>query len=88
MSNLNAQFEESAKNIHNLTVKPTNDELLNLYGLYKQGTVGDINTNRPGMFDIKGKAKWDNWNTRKGMGQNDAKLQYVAFVDSLLKKYQ
>ena len=87
MSELNAQFQQAAENIHKLTVKPTNDELLNLYGLYKQATVGDINTTRPGMFDMKGKAKWDNWCSRKGMGQNDAKLQYTAFVESLLKKY-
>ena len=30
-----------------------------IYALYKQATVGDINTERPGMLDFKGKAKWD-----------------------------
>ena len=39
----------------------TNDELKEIYGLYKQATVGDINTERPGMLDFKGKAKWDSW---------------------------
>ena len=28
---------------------------------------GDCNTERPGMFDLKGKAKWDSWNSKKGM---------------------
>ena len=23
-------------------------------------------SDRPGMFDMKGKAKWDSWNGRKG----------------------
>ena len=47
----------------------TNEELQELYGLYKQGSVGDVNTARPGMLDFKGKAKWDGWNAKKGMSQ-------------------
>ena len=31
----------------------SNDELQEIYGLYKQATVGDINTSRPGMLDFK-----------------------------------
>jgi len=34
----------------NRTKKPSNDELLQLYGLFKQATVGDVNTERPGLF--------------------------------------
>lgn len=40
------------------TVKMTDDELLQLYGLFKQASVGDNNTDKPGMLDFKGKAKW------------------------------
>ena len=42
------------------------DEMLKLYGLYKQATVGDVNTDRPGMLDFAGKAKWDAWSGNKG----------------------
>ena len=31
----------------------SNDELLEVYGLYKQASVGDVNTSRPGMMDFK-----------------------------------
>ena len=31
----------------------SNEELLEVYALYKQATVGDVNTSRPGMFDLK-----------------------------------
>ena len=44
----------------------TDEEKLKIYGLYKQATIGDVNTDRPGMFDLKGKAKWDAWNAQKG----------------------
>ncbi|CDS40408.1 acyl coenzyme A binding protein [Echinococcus multilocularis] len=44
----------------------SDDDKLYLYGLYKQATVGDVNTAKPGMLDVKGKAKWEAWNGRKG----------------------
>lgn len=37
-------FLKAAEEVKTLTVRPTDDELLELYGLYKQVTVGDINT--------------------------------------------
>ena len=36
------------------------------------------------MFDLKGKAKWDAWETKKGLSQDDAKAQYVAYARSVL----
>lgn len=62
----NAAFDHAAEEVRLLTKKPTDDQLLKLYALFKQGTVGDINTDRPGFFDLKGKAKWDAWNQLKG----------------------
>ena len=58
----------------------SNEEKLEFYALFKQGTVGDVNTERPGMFDLKGKAKWDEWKKKEGMSQDDAKAAYVAKV--------
>ena len=31
----------------------SNDELLEIYALFKQASVGDCNTARPGMMDFK-----------------------------------
>merc|ERR1712195_85071 len=42
----------------------SNDEKLEAYGLYKQATVGDVNTDRPGMLNFSGKSKWDAWKAR------------------------
>ncbi|KAG7474175.1 acyl-CoA-binding domain-containing protein 7 [Solea senegalensis] len=63
---LQAEFDKMAGDVKNVKTKPTDQELLDLYGLYKQATVGDVNTDRPGLFDMKGKAKWDAWDSRKG----------------------
>uniref|UniRef100_A0A671LPE0 Acyl-CoA-binding domain-containing protein 7-like n=1 Tax=Sinocyclocheilus anshuiensis TaxID=1608454 RepID=A0A671LPE0_9TELE len=63
---LKAEFEQYAENVKKVKTRPTDQELLDLYGLYKQAIVGDINTDKPGITDLKGKAKWEAWNSRKG----------------------
>ncbi|KAJ3625598.1 hypothetical protein MTP99_016160 [Tenebrio molitor] len=82
---LDERFKKAADDIQKLKSKPSNEDLLEIYGLFKQGTVGDVNTERPGMLDIKGKAKWDAWNGRKGTSQDSAKEQYIAKAESLIK---
>ena len=61
--------------------------MLELYALFKQATLGDCDTARPGMMDFKGKAKWDAWKSREGMSKEDAMTAYVALVASLKEKY-
>ena len=42
---------------------------------------------RPGMFDPKGKAKWDAWDKCKGVSSEEAMKNYVELVESLKAKY-
>lgn len=39
-------FEKAAADVKKLKSKPTDEEMLELYSLYKQGTVGDCNTGK------------------------------------------
>ncbi|VDM04938.1 unnamed protein product [Schistocephalus solidus] len=80
-------FEEAAETVKKLAKEPSQNELLTLYSLYKQATVGDTNTSRPGMLDFKGRSKWDAWNTRKGMDKEAAKLEYIEVAKSAIAKY-
>jgi len=34
-------------------------------------------------LDVKGKAKWDAWNNKKGISQDEAKEKYIAKATSL-----
>lgn len=43
---LQAEFDKAAEDVKKVKAKPTDEELLFLYGLYKQAVVGDINTGR------------------------------------------
>lgn len=38
------KFQEAAEAVKTLTKRPTDNEFLELYALYKQATVGDVNT--------------------------------------------
>ena len=57
-----------------------NDVMLDLYALYKQATVGDVTGDRPGMLDLRGRAKYDAWGKRKGMTRDAAMQAYVDLV--------
>jgi diazepam-binding inhibitor (GABA receptor modulator, acyl-CoA-binding protein) len=56
---------------------------LKLYALFKQAKVGDAGGNRPGMFDVVGRAKYDAWAGLKGMSKEAAMQAYIDLVDSL-----
>ena len=83
MSDIAAKFEDAQARAKKLTKTPSNDDLLELYALYKQGTSGDVSGSRPGMLDLKGRAKFDAWTKKKGTSKDDAMTKYVAYVDKL-----
>lgn len=75
-------FESAAERAKELPHQP-NDVLLDLYGLFKQATTGDVTGEKPGMFDFKGAAKYDAWEKRRGMTKDEAMQAYIALVDRL-----
>jgi diazepam-binding inhibitor (GABA receptor modulating acyl-CoA-binding protein) len=82
-----AKFEEAQLLVKTLTERPANEELLDLYALFKQATEGDNNTKEPGMWDLKEKFKWKQWESKKGLSKEDAMNAYTELVNSLLAKY-
>jgi acyl-CoA-binding protein len=80
---LPAKFEDAQARVKQLSKSPSTDDLLELYALYKQATSGDVSGSRPGMLDMKGRAKYDAWTKKKGMAKDDAMTKYVAVVDRL-----
>ena len=82
-----AKFEQAQQLIKTLTERPSNEELLDLYALFKQATEGDNNSKEPGMWDLKEKFKWKQWESKKGMTAEQAMTAYSTLVDELLNKY-
>jgi diazepam-binding inhibitor (GABA receptor modulating acyl-CoA-binding protein) len=83
MSNLKKKFEAAAADSKKLSERPSNDVLLQLYALYKQGSEGDVEGKRPGFTDMVGRAKYDAWAAIKGTDSEDAMQQYIDLVKSL-----
>ncbi|CAM2100591.1 unnamed protein product [Caretta caretta] len=82
-----AEFDKAAEEVKQLKSQPTDEEMLYIYSHFKQATVGEINTERPGFLDFKGKAKWDAWNALKGIAKEEAMKAYIAKVEELKGKY-
>ncbi|HKY63346.1 MAG TPA: acyl-CoA-binding protein [bacterium] len=76
------EFDQALKDVKKLS-DLSNDQLLQLYGLYKQATEGDVHGPKPGMLDLKGKAKYSAWEKQKGKSAEKAMSAYVSLVKKL-----
>lgn len=85
---LDKQFENAQADTKSLTKRPSDTQLLDLYAYFKQGTEGDNGTSKPGMFDIKGKFKWEAWKSKEGLSKEAAKQKYVDLVNNLLETHR
>jgi diazepam-binding inhibitor (GABA receptor modulator, acyl-CoA-binding protein) len=81
---LKEQFDQAAADSKTLAAKPSNETLLQLYSLYKQGSIGDVNTDPPSNpFDFVGKAKYEAWAGLKGKTTTEAMTEYIELVKKL-----
>ncbi|XP_023005811.1 acyl-CoA-binding domain-containing protein 1-like [Cucurbita maxima] len=80
---LKEEFEEYAEKAKTLSENTSNENKLILYGLYKQATVGAVNTSRPGVFNQRDRAKWDAWKAVEAKSKDDAMSDYITKVKQL-----
>ena len=85
---LQQEFEAAVARSKELTQRPGNTELLDLYALFKQASEGDVTGDRPGGFDFKAIAKYDAWAERKGKSREDAMKEYIALMNKLYQQYK
>jgi acyl-CoA-binding protein len=79
---LKEQFEASIEKAKGLPSQ-SNETLLELYGLYKQATVGDVQGEAPSGFDFRGAAKYAAWEKKRGMTADEAMQAYIDRIDEL-----
>jgi diazepam-binding inhibitor (GABA receptor modulator, acyl-CoA-binding protein) len=84
---LKQEFENAVTRSKEFTRRPGNEELLQLYALYKQATEGDVSGERPGGFDFKAIAKYDAWEELKGKAKDQAMKEYISLVEKLHQQY-
>ncbi|RMZ92530.1 hypothetical protein DV736_g236, partial [Chaetothyriales sp. CBS 134916] len=85
-----AEFEQAAEASKHLKKKPTDTELLELYSLFKVANGEDFSkVEQPGIFDLKGKAKYNAWKkeVESGVTAEQAEKRYIEAVEALKAKY-
>ena len=81
-------MESAIENIKTVVDKLNIEEKKQLYKYYKQVTCGDNNTPKPSFLNFKDKAKWEEWNSLKGIDKDLAKKIYIELVKKFLDKYE
>ena len=81
--NLEEEFNNAVERTKLLSQRPSNDILLKFYALFKQATVGDIQSEKPVGFDFKAMAKYNAWETQKGKSAEACMQEYIDMVNSL-----
>ena len=82
-SPLETAFSQAMQDVQGLDERPSVENLLKLYALFKQATEGDVQGERPGMMDLKGRAEFDAWAGLQGLSGHQAMQDYVDLVESL-----
>jgi diazepam-binding inhibitor (GABA receptor modulating acyl-CoA-binding protein) len=80
---LKENFDKAVVESKEIPKRPDNETLLQLYSLYKQATEGDVNGEKPAMFDFVAQAKCNAWTSLKGTSADEAMQQYIALVEKL-----
>ena len=78
---LKIKFKRAPKKVWDLSDRPSNNQLLELYALFKQATEGDCQDRARG--GMKERAKWKAWNGISGMSETEAMERYCSIVDDL-----
>lgn len=87
MADLKKKFDDAAISAQKFRKRPDDADMLRLYSLYKQASVGDVRGERPGAFSFVDRAKYDAWAKLEGTDSAKAMESYVKLVERLKKTY-
>lgn len=82
---MSSEFAQAQADIKSTEKKLTQQNLLDLYGMYKVATCGSVTGSRPGFMQPKARAKYDAWRsaTEKHDDATSAELAYIELVNEL-----
>ncbi|KKZ66648.1 diazepam-binding inhibitor (GABA receptor modulator, acyl-CoA-binding protein) [[Emmonsia] crescens] len=85
------EFEAAVEASRKLSTKPSDEDLLEMYALFKQGTQDPSfeDASKPGTFDFKAKYKYNAWKklADEGLSAEDAQKQYIELIEKFKQKY-
>lgn len=88
---IDAQFNRAVEIVQNLPktgpIQTGYEDKLNMYSLFKQATMGNVQGPRPSIWELLPRAKWDAWAKHKDLDQYQAKIMYVEALLKVLRRY-
>ena len=85
MDNLEEEFKKSVDRIRRKSAFTSGEDLLVLYGLYKQIMEGDCIEPQPWSNQVIARARWEAWYKNRTMSREDAMRRYIERVNDLMK---
>lgn len=73
------------KNVYDESGSINNDILLDIYGLYKQSSMGNVKFECD-FKTLKEKRMWENWNKYKGMSKLQCIDELINIINDLVEK--
>ena len=81
---LTENFEAAVAASKQLSKRPDNSTLLQLYSLFKQASAGDAPAESDaGMFDFVARAKYNAWNELRGKTKDQAMEAYIKLFEEI-----
>eukprot|EP00056_Hartaetosiga_gracilis_P020661 m.20810 g.20810 ORF g.20810 m.20810 type:complete len:103 (+) comp8628_c0_seq1:114-422(+) len=89
-SDLESRFKKAAWIIrHGPPVgDASNESKLSFYKYFKQATEGDNTGSKPWAIQLEASAKWNAWESLKGMSKEDAMKNYIGLLDKDDEKWE
>ncbi|KAJ6087373.1 hypothetical protein N7467_006287 [Penicillium canescens] len=84
---LDKEMLKAYRTFESLEGNLTQEEIWENQVLYKQAMNGDNATPQPRDQDVQGRARWDIWNSKKGMPKEEARETFLSNVKSIEAKY-
>ena len=71
-----------------LTQKPSDEELLHMYGMFKYVKEGNATGSAPNfLWNAAGNYKWHEWKKYDDRNVDEVREEYIAYIDTLVVKY-
>lgn len=83
---LEENFNEHVNRMRSKETPTSDQDLLILYGLYKQVTIGNCNIVQPWTVQTEQYARWKAWYGIYGMNRDMAMRKYIEKVDELTRE--
>lgn len=89
MSSVEERFQAAVNVIKGLPkngpYQPSTAMMLEFYSLYKQATKGSCSEKKPAFWDVYGRAKWEAWQKKSHLSQQQAMEQYVDCLQRIIE---